>query len=138
MISCLIIACLDSMTSAQSAVPRSIDKGTRSSIGEHREVIVRTSAEWDMFWPQHKPSTPHDAIDFSKEMIVGIFMGPQPTAGFGVTIVSATETSGVLTVRYRETQPAPDAIMAQVITFPYHLVAIPKSTAATVRFEKVP
>jgi hypothetical protein len=35
------------------------------------------------------------------------------------------------------TQPPPGAITAQVITFPYHLVAVPKSSAKDVKFEAI-
>ena len=43
----------------------------------------------------------------------------------------------MLIVRYSETFPAPGRVAAQVLTFPYHLVAIPKATVKDVKFEKV-
>ena len=64
-------------------------------------------------------------------MVVGVFLGSRPTAGFGVEIVSAREEQGALVVRYRETRPAADAIAAQVLTSPYHLVAVPKRGGVT-------
>ena len=115
---------------------RTIDQGARSQITSPREVVVRTAAEWDSLWREHQPAGQRAAIDFSKEMIVGEFLGSRPTAGYGVTIVSASEDAGVLRVRYRETPPPSDAITAQVITYPYHLVAVPTSSARVV-FEKV-
>ena len=115
---------------------RTIDQGARSQITSPREVIVRTAAEWDSLWREHQPAGQRAAIDFSKEMIGGVFLGSRPTAGYSVTIVSAAEEGNVMRVRYRETPPPPDAITAQVITYPYHLVAVPKS-AARVVFEKV-
>ena len=122
----------------QSAAPlRTIDQGARSQITSSREVVVRTAAEWDSLWREHQPAGQHAAIDFSKEMIVGVFLGSRPTAGYSVTIVSASEDAGVLRVRYRETPPLTDAITAQVITFPYQLVALPKSAAKDVKFEKI-
>ena len=48
------------------------------------------------------------------------------------------EVKGVLVVRYRETIPSRDAVTAQILTFPYHLVAIPKADVKDVKFEKVP
>ena len=44
---------------------------------------------------------------------------------------------GALLVKYKETRPSRDAISAQVITTPFHLVAVPKFDG-TVRFEKLP
>jgi hypothetical protein len=116
---------------------RTVDKGDRSQIMSAREVVVRTPAEWDALWRSHVPARPPAAVDFSKEMVVGVFLGSKPTPGYGVTIVSAAEEGGVLRVRYRETSPPSDAILAQVITFPYQIVAIPKSTLTDVKFEKI-
>jgi hypothetical protein len=118
-------------------MPRMVDKGDRSQIMSAREVVVRTVAEWEALWRSHLPARQPAAVDFSKEMVVGVFLGSRPTPGYGVTIVSATEQGSVLAVRYRETSPPSDAILAQVITFPYQIVAIPMSAATEVRFEKV-
>jgi PrcB C-terminal len=117
--------------------PRVLDTGARSQIVSAREVVVRTAAEWDALWRSHLPTRQPAAVDFSKEMVVGVFLGSRPTPGYGVTIVSATEQGSVLAVRYRETSPPSDAILAQVITFPYQIVAIPKSSATDVKFDKV-
>ena len=60
-------------------------------------------------------------------MVVGVFMGSRPNAGFSTAVVSATAGNGALIVRYSETMPrAGHASRAQVLTFPYHLVAIPE------------
>jgi len=117
--------------------PRVLDTGARSEIVAAREAVVRTAAEWDALWRAHLPTRQPAAVDFSKDMVVGVFLGSRPTPGYGVTIVSAVEEGNVLRVRYRETSPPADAIAAQVITFPYQIVAIPKSTLTDVKFEKV-
>jgi hypothetical protein len=114
-----------------------IDKGAQSNIDEGRQVSVRTEQEWTRLWQQHKPDRSRPAVDFSKETVLGVFMGSRPTAGFAVEILSAADADGALTVRYRETIPPPGAITAQVISAPYHLVSVPKVTGA-VTFEKVP
>lgn len=134
----LITAVGTSMLFPQSgASPRTIDKGAHSQITSSREVAVRSAAEWDVLWRAHQPAGPHAAIDFSKEMIVAVFLGNRPTADYSVTIVSAVEEGSVLRVRYRETPPAPDAMTAQILTYPYQIVAIPKSAAKDVKFEKI-
>lgn len=102
-----------------------------------RDIVVRTAAEWEALWRSHQPARPPVAIDFAKEMVVGVFLGSRPTPGYGVTIVSAVEEGKVLRVRYRVTSPPSDAILAQVITFPYQIVAVPKSAATDVKFEKI-
>ena len=61
---------------------------------------MRTDAEWTKLWQQHAPDRPRPAVDFSKEMVVGVFMGSRPNAGFSIAITSATAANGALIVRY--------------------------------------
>jgi len=69
-------------------------------------------------------------------MIVAVFLGNRPTAGYGVDISRVRDDQGTLVVQYRETQPGPDQITAQILTSPYHIVAVPKHAGA-IRFEKI-
>jgi hypothetical protein len=115
---------------------RTVDKGEQSHIDEAKQVVVHTEAEWTTLWQQHSPDRKRPAVDFSKDMVVGVFMGSRPTAGYNVSIVSTFAKDGNVLVQYRESQPRPGAMAAQVLTFPYHLVAVPKATGE-VTFEKV-
>ena len=124
------------MTQDTAAAPRTIEKGDQSAIDEAKQVLVRSDAEWAQLWRQHAGTRARPQIDFTKESIVAVFMGNRPNAGFSTAIVTATEGGGALIVRYTETRPPRGAISAQVITFPFHIVAIPKVTAANVKFEK--
>jgi hypothetical protein len=123
------------MTHTMPGAPVTIDKGNQSNIDAGRMATVRTEAEWTRLWQEHNPDRPRPSVDFSKQMVVGVFMGSRNTAGFGVEIVSAADADGVVTVHYRETVPPRGGITAQVITSPYHLVSVPK-TASTVTFQK--
>ena len=76
-------------------------------------------------------------VDFSSNMVVGIFLGTRPTGGYGAEIVSAQPDGGTLIVKYKETRPGRGSMTAQVLTSPFHLVAVPKFDGP-VRFEKVP
>ena len=123
--------------SAQTAGPRTIEKGDQSNIDSPKQVVVRTDGDWTRLWQQHAPDRPKPAVDFSKETVIGVFMGSRPNAGFSTAVVSAMEGGGALVIRYSETVPRRDAITAQILTFPYHLVAIPKATATNVKFQLV-
>ena len=116
--------------------PRTIEKGEQSNVDEAKQVLVRTEAEWTKLWQQHSPDRPRPAVDFSKEMVVGVFMGSRPNAGFSTSVISTTAGNGALIVRYKETMPASGTVSAQILTFPYHLVAIPKADVKDVKFEK--
>ena len=117
--------------------PRTIDKGDQSNVDDARQVVVQDAAAWRRLWLQHSPDRPMPAVDFARETVVAVFMGSRNTAGYSVTIQSVTEGGGALVVKYRETRPAPGGVTAQVLTFPYHIVAVPKASGTTATFEKV-
>jgi hypothetical protein len=125
------------MTTLQATMPiRSIDKGLESQMDDARQVTVRSAADWAKLWNQHAGERARPAVDFSKEMVVGVFLGSRPTAGFSIEIVSAREEGATLVVQYRETRPPQGGgVVAQILTSPYHIVAVPMH--ADVRFEKV-
>jgi hypothetical protein len=129
-----MMAAISAQTGGQ---PRTIEKGDQSNIDVAKQVLVRSEADLRQLWHQHAPDRAMPNIDFSREMLVAVFMGSRPNAGFSTAIVSTTAAAGVLMVRYSETKPSPGAVAAQILTFPYHIVAIPKADVKDVRFEKV-
>ena len=122
----------------QTAPPplRTVGKGPMSAIDQPRQVTVRSDAEWGALWKENGAKAALPAVDFSREMVVGVFVGTRPTAGYGVEIVRAIGNSSTLVVEYVETAPSRDTITAQILTAPYHLAAIPKRDG-TVVFKKV-
>jgi len=122
----------------QTAPPplRTVGKGPMSAIDRPRQVTVRSAAEWGALWKENGANAPLPAVDFTREMVVGVFVGTRPTAGYGVEIVRAIGNSSTLVVEYVEAAPSRDTITAQVLTAPYHLAAIPKRDGAVV-FKKV-
>jgi hypothetical protein len=122
----------------QAVVPpmRTLDQGSQSEIGVARQVTVRDRDEWASFWSTHAPGRPVPPVDFGHEMVVGVFIGTRPTAGFAVEIVGYRDSADGIVVQYREIAPARGAITAQVIVSPYHLVVVPRRSGA-VSFEKL-
>jgi hypothetical protein len=120
-----------------TALPiKTLDKGTQSNVEDARQVVVRSADELTKLWTQHSPDRKPPAVDFSQNMVVAVFMGSRPTAGFQIEIVGTREEAGALVVQYREVIPTIRAMTAQVLTMPYHLALVPKR-AGEVRFEKV-
>ena len=126
------------MLQGAPALPvRSVEKGSRSFVDEMKQVTARTTDEWNAVWKKHAPARPAPDVDFSRDMVVGIFLGSRNSAGYLVEIVGVEKpASGGLVVHYKETVPARAAVAAQIITSPYHLVAVPK-VDGPVRFEKM-
>jgi hypothetical protein len=121
----------------QTAPPmRSLDKGDQSNMDDARQAVARTSGELTALWRLHSPDKPQPKVDFTREMVVAVFLGTRPTAGFGVDIVGTRSEGGALVVEYRETRPARGLVTAQVITSAYHIVAVPRAIG-DVKFERV-
>jgi PrcB C-terminal len=126
------------LTMLQAPAPiRSLDKGLDSQVDIARQVTVRTAGEWATLWRQHGGERPRPAVDFSQELVAAVFLGSRPTAGFSVDIVGARDEGGAMVIQYRETRPPADAIVAQVLTMPYHIVAVRHAAVSDVKFEKV-
>lgn len=120
----------------QGAVPiRTLDKGMVSQLDDARQATAATTGEWAALWSRHAGERARPTVDFSREMVAAAFLGRRETAGFSIEIVGAREEGNALVVQYREAGPPTGALTAQVLTSPYHIVAVPKH--ASVRWEKV-
>jgi len=111
-----------------AAALATIAQGSDSRITEARQVAIRSSDEWQALWKDHSPQA-EPPVDFSSSIVVGVFLGSRPTAGYRVDIISVTIESATAVVEYRERRPEPGALLAQIVTSPYHLVRIPGSPA---------
>lgn len=122
---------------AQGTALRDLSRGEQSNVEASKQAVSRTAAQFATLWKEHNWESPAPRVDFSKEMAVAVFLGTQQTAGvkLQITEVSPKATGGVV-IRYRVTRPAAGQVSAQVLTFPYHIVAAPAHDGPYT-FEKV-
>jgi hypothetical protein len=113
----------------QSIAFANVAQGTASQIDEPRRVVVRTAEEFQALWKTHS-TAPLPKVDFSKAMVVGVFLGMRPTAGYGVSITAVTKSAKGLVVEFREGVPEKGKMVAQLLTSPFHLVSIPRDDGA--------
>ena len=113
-----------------------VAQGTMSNIEEPRQVVVRTAAEWQALWKEHDPEGAAPAVDFAQSIVVGIFLGSRPTAGFAVEITTVRMEATRTVVEYLERSPPRDAFVAQVLTSPFHVVRLTR-TAGSVEFRRL-
>lgn len=121
--------------SADALTARDIGRGDQSNIDGLREAVVRRQAEWQALWREHNFEQPLPRVDFAREMVVAVFLGSQTSAGYSVRISEVRPAGDAVIVRYQVARPAAGAVAAQVLTFPYHIVAVPTRPGA-VRFER--
>ena len=113
------------------AVPRTdivtIAKGEDSRVVEPRRFVIRDGQSFVAIWAAHAgPDAPPPAIDFTTRMVAAVFAGERPTPGFAVTVTGTRRDPDSLVVVVDEAQPDPSAMMAQVISSPYHIVSLPR------------
>jgi hypothetical protein len=118
------------------AIPfASVASGTSSLVDEPREIIVRTQADWQTFWKTHS-TQPAPVVDFSRSIVAGVFLGMRPTGGYGVGIRAVRRTPTGAVVEYISSTPDKNQMVTQMLTSPFHLVAIP-SDIGKVEFKEV-
>jgi len=73
-------------------------------------------------------SPPTPAVDFDTEHVVTIQMGQKPTGGFGIELADpyARVGAGEALIRLRWNEPAPGAIVTQILTSPCLIISLPK------------
>jgi hypothetical protein len=110
-----------------------IAQGPLSDIVLARQVVVRDETAWQALWKEHGVTKLPPKVDFSTDMVLGVFLGSRPQSGYGVQISRAYMDGGSLVVEYVVRKPEPGAMTAQVVTAPYILVQVPERAGA-VRF----
>ena len=76
-----------------------------------------------------------EPVDFSGQMILAVYLGERPTAGYAVEITSVKLSGSRIIANYKETAPAEDSITSQVLTYP-HTYKIVNSSDLPVVFVK--
>jgi hypothetical protein len=127
-----ILAVLLQVTVAVTTVARGAD----SQITEPREVVVRTADEWRTLWAAHSAARAPN-VDFSRAIVVGVFLGSRPTAGYAVEVVTVKSEGALTVVEYRERRPPSGGFSAQMLTAPFHLASVSRTVATKIEFRRL-
>ncbi len=122
----LLVAC-QTLPEDEYRVPfRVLASGTHSAITLPRELLIRDPARWRQLWRMtgHHDSPP--AVDFDSQMVIALFMGEQPSGGYGIRIERITDTPQGLRVEARLQHPAPDSMVSLALTQPWVIVRLPR------------
>jgi hypothetical protein len=132
--SVLLVAAMLQAAPAPTAI-ETLNRDQSSGVDEARQVVVRSADEWAKVWREHAGDKPAPTVDFAHRMVVAVFLGSRPSAGYAVEIVGTRPDGAGLVVEWRERAPERGTVAAQIMTAPAHLVSVAKVTG-TVRFEK--
>jgi VWFA-related protein len=112
-----------------------VAKGAVSGVPERREVIARNATEWSALWDPVSHGLAAPVVAFENTMIVGVFLGARPTAGYEPEIVRVVREGESLVVEWREREPR-DTGNPPNETTPFVLAGVPQH-AGEVRFRRV-
>jgi hypothetical protein len=120
---------LNAMAERIAAVPQW--QGQLSPIAMPQNVVIKTLEDWQALWPGHIAPD----VDFENFMVAGVFLGTKPNTGYSVQIMDIKTFPDKLQITYREINPTPGALYAQVLTQPYALRGVPKTNLPVI-FQK--
>ncbi len=111
-----------------------IEVGANSAIRGERLIVVHSQMEFDALWKAHKklqiPAPPAPKVDFDQYLVVAVFLGDCPSAGYNVDVVDvrslpANEAEAAcLEVHAKKREPDASAAVAQMVTAPFHVVRV--------------
>jgi VWFA-related protein len=108
-------------------------KGPLSAAREPREVVARSAEEWEALWSLLPMKRAAPVVTFDNTMIVAVFLGERPTAGFQPEVIDQRLEGDTLIVEWRERVPDPGN--PPMVTTPFVVVGVPMHRGP-VRFEK--
>ncbi len=105
-----------------------LGQGGQSSAQNLQFHIATTQTKLSGLWGQghahlmRQPAGP--SVDFSRESVVGIFLGTKPTGGYSLEVTSVEALSDGLRVNVSIRNPAAGSITTQALTSPWVLVRV--------------
>jgi hypothetical protein len=138
----LTVSALASEQPEEKSGLRVLSNRARSTMDQPLRTVLRSEEEWKKLSAKAfavkpapvpvgvegaAPKNPVAGVDWSREMVVAIFLGIKPTSGYRVAITEARPVEGKLVVAYTERAPGKGAITLQALTAPYALAVVPKS-----------
>ena len=141
MIRCLVLAvvalaALPQASQAQTVAFRTVVKGDGLSSSIPRQsVTIRGERRWTKLWETLGEAGEVPEVDFRRHMLIAVTQGRQPSGGHAIRVRRIVRTGDTWVVSVVETEPSPGCPSTGVITSPYHVVRVPRSSR-TVTFER--
>jgi hypothetical protein len=109
----------------------SMDLSVHSAVTTPQTVVVRDAAAWAELWARHKrnilPPLPVPQVDFSRYMVIGVFIGTRPNGCYGTTVASVYRSGRKIHVTRIDREPVYGIVCTQALTAPAHLIMVERS-----------
>ncbi|MBL8087404.1 MAG: protease complex subunit PrcB family protein [Chthonomonas sp.] len=107
--------------------------GTQCNATKYSAVALATEGDFQRYWQQNLQGCAPTDVDWNTEQIFAIHLGRRTSGGYRVFVQSIELEQNTLWVRYVEETPARGSATASVMTSPYVLIRI-KRTSGVPRF----
>lgn len=117
----------ESQTSAVAVPFTSLASGTRSTVDTRVNYFITSSTQLNELWKMVDAKGQPPKVDFTKEAVIAVFAGQQPTGGYAIQVSKIMDSTSRLvsvTIQKPDSTCKPKA----TATMPYELVTIPATT----------
>lgn len=112
-------------------------QNSRGGVAERQFVVIRDAADFHRWWrratSRRLPAQSPPEVDFSRNMVIALFMGAQRTGGNRISVAGVNRDGDTLTVQVRERSPGAGCMTTQALTQPFEIIETP--AAAKVEFQ---
>lgn len=113
---------------AAVAVPfAELARGTNAPIDRRVNYLITSPEQFRDLWAMIGAAEMMPDIDFSAYVVAAVFAGEKPTGGYDIT-VSGVKDADVRTVTVTLAEPGGDCVLTQMITAPYQIIKLPRTT----------
>jgi hypothetical protein len=111
--------------------------GDNSPQASELQKLLSTEEDFKNYWQVLKSGQPEPSVDFTKQSVVLLAAGQEPTSGYSIHILRTENNESGIVLHYRVVSPPAGAVTAQVITYPWLMQVIGKPSQA-LTFQKDP
>jgi hypothetical protein len=113
---------------AQLLASEVLDQRADSGVKDARNVVIKDKAALAALWLEHAgTSAPVPDVDFSTQMVIGVFLGSKPNACYGTDIDTVSTDGNRITIRHTDSTPAMGVLCAMHVASPAELLVLGRS-----------
>ena len=105
----------------------------RNGADQPEQHVLASREEYEAWFEHTRRRYPPNAaeVDFEREVVLAVSAGRKPTTGHGLQVLRVVDLSAVLgapvtCVLYRESSPGPKDGVGDALTYPVHVVKVPR------------
>ncbi|MFA5998198.1 MAG: protease complex subunit PrcB family protein [Candidatus Paceibacterota bacterium] len=117
-------AAVNTQQSATAVPFTPLAEGSRSTVTRRVNYLITSPDQLSKLWKMVDATGTPPAVDFKTQAVIAVFAGERPAAGYRIA-VSKVEDASARVVSITIAEPAADCMLAQTITAPYEVVAVP-------------